>query len=107
MRVQLMQWHTRYSPIGLDIGSGEVKMAQLKRHRAQWVVHRLAVAPRPSARAESSAEGAQEIGLCLTSLRAAAGFVGKKVVSVLPCAEVDMRIVHVPLQTEPQDMQHL
>jgi type IV pilus assembly protein PilM len=102
-----MQWHTRYSPIGLDIGTGEVKMVQLKRRGAQWVVHRLAVAPRPGANAGSSAAATPELGPCLSSLRASAGFVGTKVVSMLPCTEVDMRMVQVPMQTEPQDMQHL
>jgi len=102
-----MQWHTHYSPIGLDIGSGQVKMAQLKRRGPQWVVHHLAAAPLPNAAEASAAESPQEIGHCLTSMRAAGGFVGKKVVSVLPCAEVDMRTVHVPLQAEPQDIQNV
>jgi type IV pilus assembly protein PilM len=102
-----MQWFTHYSPIGLDIGSYQVKMAQLQRHGQQWVVHHMAVVPLPDAGAERAMESTQEIEQCLASMRATGAFRGKKVVSGLPCTEVDMRTVHVPLQAEPQDLQNL
>lgn len=40
-----MLWRTHYSPIGLDIGSHQVKLVQLKGTGPQWTLHRTAVAP--------------------------------------------------------------
>ena len=99
-----MKWFSPYSPLGLDIGSGQVKVVQLRRVAQQWAVHDVAVASVPPIEAPQTHEGRARIARCLATLLEMGAFKGKQTVSVLPCTEADIRTVRVAHQEDTQDI---
>jgi type IV pilus assembly protein PilM len=101
-----MKWRTHYSPIGLDIGSSQVKMVQLKERGPQWSMHQHATASLVQTGDASLEASEAQIVRCLRSMLATGNFVGTRVVSALPGAEVDIRTVLLPAAAEAQDLRH-
>lgn len=102
-----MTWRTQYSPIGLDIGSHQIKMIQLKGRGKDWRVHDAAIASFADEPERGIQDGAEQTVHCLSTMFARGNFQGRKVISVLPCAEVDIRTIHVPVQEASHDIQEI
>jgi type IV pilus assembly protein PilM len=102
-----MKWRTHYSPIGLDIGSSQVKMVQLKERGQQWSMHHHAIAPLVQTGDPSLEASEAQIVHCLRSMLATGNFGGTRVVSALPGAEVDIRTVLLPAVGEAQEIRHI
>jgi type IV pilus assembly protein PilM len=101
-----MKWRTHYSPIGLDIGSQQVKMAQLKAAGQQWTRYHVAVAALANAGEPQAPAADEQIVHCLRTKLAGGAFIGKKVIAALPGDEVDIRTITVPLQVEARELPH-
>jgi type IV pilus assembly protein PilM len=99
-----MKWRTQYSPIGLDIGSFQVKMVQLKAAGQQWNLHHQATAALVQGSEASPAASDEQMVRCLRSMLATGSFMGNRVVSALPGAEVDIRTVLLAANGEDQDV---
>lgn len=98
-----MRWRTHYSPIGLDIGTHQVKMVQLKGKPTRWAMHDIAVGSLPAAPGEATPMDTEQIVHCVRDLLAAGAFVGNTVISVLPCSEVDIRTIRVSSPETAED----
>jgi type IV pilus assembly protein PilM len=101
-----MKWRTQYSSIGLDIGSHQVKMVQLKAAGQQWDLHHQATAALVQDSEAGPAASDEQIVRCLRSMLASGSFLGRQVVSALPGPEVDIRSVLLPASGEAQDLRN-
>ncbi len=85
-----------YSPIGIDVGTSDIKLAQLKRERKQWLPF---AAVRQVWRTRSTDEP-QFDDVLTTSLKAAYeshGFKGRRAIVTAPSCLIDVWPVKVPL----------
>jgi type IV pilus assembly protein PilM len=80
----------RYSPIGLDIGSTSIKMAQLKRTETGWEISGLVVKDIDLPKDENGQHRSEDVADVIKECMKGASFSGKSVVSVMPGSQLDI-----------------
>ncbi|UCH81611.1 MAG: type IV pilus assembly protein PilM [Nitrospiraceae bacterium] len=81
---------SRYSPIGLDIGSTSVKMAQLKKKDTGWEISGLAVKEIDIPKDENGQHSNEDVADVIKECMKGSSFSGKSVVSVMPGSQLDI-----------------
>jgi type IV pilus assembly protein PilM len=87
----------KYSPIGIDIGSTSVKMAQLRKTAAGWRISDMCMKVIPFSESENGADRKDLIIQAIKSIMKEASFSGKSVVSVMPGYQLDIFPVKLSL----------
>ena len=89
-----------YSPIGLDIGSTSIKMAQLKRKETGWEISGLLFEEIDLPKDENGENRSETVVNIIKKCMKGSSFSGKSVVSVMPGSQLDILPVKFTLAKE-------
>lgn len=89
-------WNKNRTPIGLDIGSSQMRLIQLERHGAGWSVAAAASCTLPADLPEKGEARSSALCALAKPLIAANPFRGKRVVSSLPASSIICKNLRVP-----------
>lgn len=89
-------WHKNRTPIGMDVGSSQLRLIQLERHGAGWSVAAAASCALPADLPEKGEARMNALAGLTKPLIASNPFKGKRVVSSLPASAVICKNLRVP-----------